>query len=117
MEAVYPQPGRKLVAPAKHARGQRDDSHQGGDEAERRRKRRRRGDEADHSRGDEAARVGDDGDAGDAARGMGAYAPGRSEHERDDDCESDPEQREAQEADRQTGRQYDCDGADEGARS
>ena len=43
---------------------------------------------------------------------MGAYAPGRREHERDDDGEADPEQREAQETDRQARREYDRDGAD-----
>jgi hypothetical protein len=47
---------------------------------------------------------------------VGADAPGRGEHERDDDCEADPEQREAEEADRQAGRQHDRDGAEEGAR-
>ena len=47
---------------------------------------------------------------------MGAYAPGCGEHERDDDGEADPEQREAEEADRKVGRQHDRDGADEGAR-
>ena len=108
--------GLRLVASAEHARGQRDDSYQGGDDAERRRERRRRGDAADHPRCDEAARVGDDGDTGNAARGMGAYAPGCGEHERDDDGEADPEQREAEEADRKVGRQHDRDGADEGAR-
>ena len=84
-----------LVASAKYARGQRDDSHQGGDHAERRRERRRRGDAADHPRCDEAARVRDDGDACNAARGMGAHPPRRREHERDDDGKPDPEQCEA----------------------
>jgi hypothetical protein len=61
-------------------------------------------------------RVGDDGDAGNAARGMGAYASGSGEHERDDDGEADPEEREAEEADRKAGRQHDRDGAGESAR-
>ena len=101
-----------LVASAKHARGQRDDLDQGGDNAERRRERRHRGDAADYRRLDKAARVGDDGDAGNAARGMGAYAPGRGEHKRDDDSKADPEQREAEKTDRKAGRQHDHDRAD-----
>ena len=47
---------------------------------------------------------------------MRAHAPGRREHERHDDGDADPEQREAEEADRESGRQHDGDGADEGAR-
>ena len=36
---------------------------------------------------------------------MRAHAPGRREHERDDDGDADPEQREAEEADRNAGRE------------
>ena len=47
---------------------------------------------------------------------MGADAPGRREHERDDEGEADSKQRESEEADRKAGSQHDRGGADEGAR-
>ena len=115
-ETVTPARSRVAwVVEPENACGERHDDHQAGDKPKRRGQGRDGRETTDDAGGDEAAAVGDAGDARDASRRVWADPAGCREHKRDDEGDANAEQRERGQPDREIGRQDDQHGPGRGA--